>query len=227
MHLHVSYDKVDSDWDEYGPAVLFSYKASKNDTTGYSPFFLEHGRELQLPLANLFPYFQKKVEPQNFVKEITERLDKAFGKARNLQKAAATENKSRKPQQFKPNFKPGHFLWLLARSARKGRLERKNEEGKDIPLPEKIRNKYTGPFKMLRWVWERHCGIEIRGEEQVHNVNRLVKHHVWDDIHERTDITLASRSHTFQPQRKERSYSFLQPSIKKISVCSEWAKSWK
>ena len=41
---------------------------------------------------------------------------------------------------------------------------------------------------MLRWVGERHCGIEIRGEEQVHNVNRFVKHYVRDDIHERTDI---------------------------------------
>ena len=187
--LCIIYEKVHADWDDYVPAVLFSYRASKNDTTGYSPFFLEHGRNPQLPLGNLFPYLQKKVEPQNFVKEITENLDRAFGKARELQKAAAARNKARKPQQFKPNFKPGDFLLLLARSAREGRLEARDDEGKEIPIPEKIRNKYTGPFKMLRWVGERHCGIEIRGQEQVHNVNRLVKHYVWDDIHERTDIT--------------------------------------
>ena len=30
-----------------------------------------------------------------------------------------------------------------------------------------------GPFKMLRWVGERQCGIEIRGEEQVHNNKRV------------------------------------------------------
>ena len=47
--LCIIYDKVDSDWDEYVPAVLFSYRANKNDTTGYSTFFLEHGREPQLP----------------------------------------------------------------------------------------------------------------------------------------------------------------------------------
>ena len=84
-------------------------------------------------------------------------------------------------------------------------MERKDEEGKDIPIPEKIRNKYTGPFKMLRWVGERHCGIEIRGEEQVHNVNRLVKHHVWDDIHERTDIisTRLPLTHVPTPEKGE------------------------
>ena len=70
--LCIIYDKVDSDWDEYVPAVLFSYRASKNDTTEYSPLFLEHGRETQLPLEKLFPYMQKKVEPQNFVKELTD-----------------------------------------------------------------------------------------------------------------------------------------------------------
>ena len=52
-----------------------------------------------------------------------------------------------------------------------------------------MRNKFTGPFKMLRWMGERKCVIEIKGEEHTHNVNRLVKHYVWDDIHERTDVT--------------------------------------
>ena len=74
------------------------------------------------------------------MKEITKNLEKTVGEARKLQKAAADWNKSTKSQQFKPNFKPGDFLLLLARSAREGRLERKDEEGKDIPIPEKIGN---------------------------------------------------------------------------------------
>ena len=160
--LSIKYNKVDSNWDEYVPAVVFSYRASKNDTTGYSPFFFEHQKTPTPIRGHSIPCMQKKVEPQNFVKEITESLDKAFGKARKLQKAAADEKKSTKPQQFKPNFTLRDFLLRLAGSTREGKLETKDEEGKDIPIPPKIQNKYTGPFKMWRWMGERHCGIVKR-----------------------------------------------------------------
>lgn len=136
----------------------------------------------------MFPYLQKKEEPETFVRTVTENLRKAFEKVRTLQKAAAAKNKARKPAQFKPDFKPGDMLLLMTREARAGRLEGRDEEGKAIPLPEKLRNKFAGPYKMLRWVGERKCAIEISGMEHIHHVNRLIKHHVWDDIHESTDI---------------------------------------
>ena len=77
---------------------------------------------------------------------------------------------------------------LYAREAREGRLEEKGEDRKFIPIPSKIRNTLIGPFEMVRWVGERYCIIKINGKEIMHNVNRLVKHHVWDDVHIRTDI---------------------------------------
>ena len=107
--------------------MLFSYRASRNDTTGHSPFFLEHGRDPQLPLGNLFPYLQRKDEkPENFVKNLTDKLKAAFKKARELQKAAAARKKARKPEQTKPNFKPGDLLLLHARSAKEKRRGREN-----------------------------------------------------------------------------------------------------
>ena len=194
--LSIIYEKVLADWDDYVPAALFSYRASRNDTTGHSPFFLEHGRNPQTPLGNLFPYLQKKEEPENFVRTITDNLEKAFERVRELQKAAADKNKARRPRQYKPNFKPGDFLLLMARSAPEGRLVERDEEGRPIPIPEKMRNKYTGPFKMIRWVGERQCAIEIMGEEQIHSVTRLIKHYVWDDIHTRTDVPAPRTPHT-------------------------------
>ena len=50
--LSIVYEKVLANWDEFLPSVIFSYRASKNDTTGHTPFFLEHGRDAQLPLGN-------------------------------------------------------------------------------------------------------------------------------------------------------------------------------
>ena len=80
--LSIIYGKVLTNWDEYIPSVLFSYRASRNDTTGHAPFFLEHGRDPQLPRGNLFPYLQRKDEPENFVRNIMGNLSQAFTKAR-------------------------------------------------------------------------------------------------------------------------------------------------
>ena len=48
---------------------------------------------------------------------------------------------------------------------------------------------------MLRWAGERQCVIEIKGEEYTHNVNRLIKHYVWDEMHDRTDVKSAHPIH--------------------------------
>ena len=83
--LAIVYEKIRADWDDYIPAVLFSYRASINDATGYSPFFLEHGRDPQLPINNLFPYLRHGEEKEeNFVTKIVEKLEFAFGEARNI-----------------------------------------------------------------------------------------------------------------------------------------------
>ena len=36
-------------WELLLPAILFSYRCSENDATGYSPYFLLNGREPRLP----------------------------------------------------------------------------------------------------------------------------------------------------------------------------------
>jgi len=191
--LSIVYEKVVADWDDHIPSVLFAYRASINETTGHSPFFLEHGRDPQLPMGNLFPDLRKKEPTEAFVSSISEKLEAAFARTRELQRIAADRNKARKPTQFKPDFKPGDLLLLYARAAVEGRIEEKTEDGKSIPLPKKLRNSLIGPFEMVRWVGERYCVIRVGGREVVHNVNRLVKHHAWDDTHTQTDTPKQTR----------------------------------
>ena len=181
--LSIVFEKVRANWDDYLPSVLFSYRSSTNDTTGHSPFYLETGREPQLPLSNLFPYLRRREErKEGFVQSICDRLEFAFKRSRDLQAIAAEKNKARKPEQTKPNFAPGDLLLLQARSAKEGRLEERDEEGKHIPIPTKLQNPFTGPFRMIRWDGERHCVIETEGGETTHNVNRLVKYHTWEGM---------------------------------------------
>jgi hypothetical protein len=145
---------------------------------------METGRHPALPMANMFPYLRKKEEnPEAFVVGIVTYLEKAFERVKMLQEAASKRNKERQPDQYKPSFKPGDYLLLFARSAKDGRVEEKDEEGRDITLPTKLRNAFTGPYKMVRWLGERKCIILMDGKEVAHNVNRLIKHHAWDDVH--------------------------------------------
>jgi len=37
-------------WDQYIPAVLFTYRIHKHNTTRFTPFFLLYGRETKLPV---------------------------------------------------------------------------------------------------------------------------------------------------------------------------------
>ena len=42
--------KFDDEWDETLPATLLAMRTSVNRTTGFTPFYLEHGREARLPV---------------------------------------------------------------------------------------------------------------------------------------------------------------------------------
>ena len=125
-------------------------------------------------------------------------MEFAFKRTDELQQKAAEKNQKRMPEKFTPEFKPGDYLLLQARSAKESRLEEKDEEGKTIPLPEKLRNQFIGPYRMIRWRDKhmRYCVLDIEGEEVTHNVNRLLKHHIWDDVHHDTNVRSAKRIQT-------------------------------
>ena len=42
--------EFDDKWDEALPATLLAMRTSVNRTTGFTPFYLEHGREARLPV---------------------------------------------------------------------------------------------------------------------------------------------------------------------------------
>ncbi len=48
LRAYVSTDQ--RDWDEHLDCILFSYRVSEQSSTGYSPFFLQYGRDPVLPL---------------------------------------------------------------------------------------------------------------------------------------------------------------------------------
>ena len=92
-------------WDEYLQAVLFSYRCSINDATGYSPYFLMNGRIPTLPTDLIFAFRHEKYNSKtDYVNKIAKRLDMAFELAIRHQYAAARENEDRASTKTQPNF---------------------------------------------------------------------------------------------------------------------------
>ncbi|UYV70710.1 hypothetical protein LAZ67_8000342, partial [Cordylochernes scorpioides] len=53
--LSMYVDVNQKDWDRNLPFVTFAYNTAKQESTGFTPFFLVHGREAETPLDVLFP----------------------------------------------------------------------------------------------------------------------------------------------------------------------------
>ena len=174
-----------TDWDTYLQAVLFSYRVSVNDATGYSPYFLISGRMPTVPLDLAFPLRHEVYKNMgDYVEKITQRLNSAFELAIKQQYAAAVDNERRAPARTIPSFKPHDFLYVWARSSKEQFQQETN--GKKKALPKKWVNPWVGPFEMLRWQGNRYCVLNYRGKEKVFSVDRLSKHQQWDEIHPNT-----------------------------------------
>jgi len=151
----ILHNRTGLEWDNFIAPVLFAYRASQHDTTGFSPFYLETGRFPSLPTGVLIQQFEKdeiKTETE-WADTILKRLRTAFEYVREAQEETARKNKERKHvNTFAPDFKEGDCLFVWERSAEETRL---NDDIKQVTgfagrLPTKLVNKWTGPFPFVR-----------------------------------------------------------------------------
>ena len=70
--------EFDDDWDEALPATLLAMRTSVNRTTGFTPFFLEHGGEARLPVDMIAG---PPPDQSTTLDRYTERLKAQFAKA--------------------------------------------------------------------------------------------------------------------------------------------------
>ena len=111
--MTILYHKRSVKWDTFLPAVLFSYRVTVNNATGFSPAYLMYGRDPKLPAESIFNSSSLSGDSFTSDKEYANHIEKtlkmAFTLARNAQTKAAAANRarlnaSRKPS---PDFTPG------------------------------------------------------------------------------------------------------------------------
>ncbi|UYV79967.1 K02A2.6-like [Cordylochernes scorpioides] len=133
-------DERHQNWDEILPFVTFAYNSSIQDTTGYSPYFLIHGREPLTFLDSTFdmPELSRHKDYDEYVSNLLEIIEDA--KEISTSKTIARQNKSKQlydktHREVKYAFNDLVLIWTPIRKV--GRAD-------------KLQRRYIGPYQILR-----------------------------------------------------------------------------
>jgi len=127
------------DWDDKLPAVAFAYRTTPQEATGYTPFFLQFGRESPIPADIVYGTLVfEDLNTDEFVTTQQQRLHTAFEHTREHLGAAAKRRKHQYDLRTRPRtFAPGSWVWCYNPRRRQGRYQ-------------KWRSLFTGPFQVVR-----------------------------------------------------------------------------
>ena len=124
-------------------SILHDRQDVDNDTTGFSPFFLETGRHPNLPAGNPKPTGEK--DEEGWAVQIVDKLKRAFEHTREAQVETAMKNRERSTRNCtNPNYEVGDMLYLWEKSSEESRLRheiREIEGHKGGKLPSKLVNR--------------------------------------------------------------------------------------
>jgi len=115
-----------TDWDLKLPYFLWAYRATPHSTTGYSPFFLLHGREVVTPAnENLRPKVPKPTRGPKLIESLKASLRQAYSAVARANRKSYVANKERYDKRAKlRSFEVGSYVYLF-KPARKPGLSKK------------------------------------------------------------------------------------------------------
>ncbi|UYV74125.1 K02A2.6-like [Cordylochernes scorpioides] len=134
-------DEKHQNWDVILPFVTFAYNSSVQETTGYSPYFLIHGREPLTFLDSTFDWPEVPPKSGDFDDYISNLLtiveeSKKISMARTM----ARQDKSKQvydKHRREVNFSPDDLVLIWTPIRKVGRAD-------------KLQKNYIGPFKIIR-----------------------------------------------------------------------------
>ena len=128
------------DWDIQLPYVLFAYRASAQDSTGESPFFLLHGRDPVLPTREMleFPRERANTDADDYTREITLRMSTAWKTAQDRIKEAQKKQKCHHDKKAKdPRVFEGDRVFVYSPAERSGKAY-------------KFARPFKGPYRVMK-----------------------------------------------------------------------------
>ncbi|KAG8240309.1 hypothetical protein J437_LFUL018721 [Ladona fulva] len=131
-------------WDEALPHLMFALRTARQESTGYSPAFLNLGRELRgpnEPFRKLSNGNQAPFEPTAYHRALKERLNKCYENAtRTIRKASERQARYFNLRRRSVEFPIGALVW------------RRNHTLSDASKARtaKLEPKFIGPFKIAK-----------------------------------------------------------------------------
>jgi len=107
------------DWDDKLPAVAFAYRTTVHEATGFTPYFLMHGRETRLPADLVYGDADAVSQPDvfDYPNRLGDTLREAFITARQNLERVARRRKAHYDLRARPaTFQPGSWygVWSLS-----------------------------------------------------------------------------------------------------------------
>ena len=129
--------EFDDEWDEALPATLLAMRTSVNRTTGFTPFFLEHGREARLPVDMIAgPPPGQSTTLDRYTEKLKGQFAKAFSVVAERQNSYVLRQKELyRERHHKINV--DDLVWLYT--------DRPNPN-----LNRKFQSFWSGPYRVVR-----------------------------------------------------------------------------
>ncbi|GFW11499.1 retrovirus-related Pol polyprotein from transposon 412 [Trichonephila clavipes] len=128
--LSMYVDVEQKNWDEILPFVTFAYNTAKQETTGFTPFYLLHGREAETTLDTMLPFCPNDFDDNN--------ITKIAARAEESRQLLRAQDKDRRRYDSKHQMVfPGDLVWVYT------------PVRKSVPS-EKLLRRYFGPYQVLR-----------------------------------------------------------------------------
>ncbi|GFU95480.1 hypothetical protein TNCV_4788151 [Trichonephila clavipes] len=135
--LSMYVDVEQKNWDEILPFVTFAYNTAKQETTGFTPFYLLHGREAETTLDTMLPFCPNDFDDNNITK-IAARAEESRQLARVHTLRAQDKDRRRYDSKHQMvSYAPGDLVWVYTPVRKVG-------------LSEKLLRRYFEPYQVLR-----------------------------------------------------------------------------
>jgi hypothetical protein len=161
-----------NDWDRHLDTAEMAYNNSKHASTGFTPFYLDHGQEIALPLDNelaALPIPCKNPTATERIRNLRLNLNRATD---NLHKAQQRQAKYVDEHRRNVTFAVGDQVLLST-----AHLRLTGVAGTRSP---KFAYRFIGPFKVKRIVNANAYELDLPSQLQIHpvlNISRLKQYH--------------------------------------------------
>ena len=149
------------DWDQHVPAVLLSIRTSRNRSTGFTPFFLERGREARLPIDIGLGYSPiDRVSTGDYADRLFDTFQSAYRDVTNVQREYVDRQRQLYNEREK-RIKVGDLVWLYTPRPKLG-------------VSRKFQNFWSGPFKVISQISNVLFRIKTHGSWSTEDIETVV-----------------------------------------------------